>query len=262
MEHTMSNGKRTRWKKGQSGNPRGRPRKAPGTGAPAPWLMRQMMDQPVTCVENGEVRQITRLVDLTAKICEKADNGDLAAMRIMLDYSTRFDRATEAAMRPPKEAKLPMTAEERLACSFAALRRPAEEEFQKRKANAAEHDRACAAWERRRARAAARGETFTEEPPPLPPDDPRVRFPELFGRRPPADDGFPPKSLRAAEQAAANDAPKEVTTCEPQSASSPAAREPVVAEAPSRDPKWDSLHPSVRDWPGFHGPNNRRKTGE
>jgi hypothetical protein len=109
-------GVKTRWKKGQSGNPRGRPLK----GVTLPYAARQMMDQPMRYETNGEVIIVSRLERTLLEIIKRSDEGDLACMRFLLEQMSRWDRAAVIAARPPREAKLPMTAEQRMQRKLAA----------------------------------------------------------------------------------------------------------------------------------------------
>ena len=109
-------GVKTRWKKGQSGNPHGRPRK----GVTLPYAAREMMDQPMRCEVNGKVYVLSRLERTMLEIIKRADEGDFACMRYLLEQMSRWDRAVPAAARPPREAKLPMTAEQRMQRKLAA----------------------------------------------------------------------------------------------------------------------------------------------
>ena len=107
---------KTRWKKGQSGNPRGRPRK----GVTLPYAAREMMDQPLRCEVNGEVIVMSRLERILLEIITRSDAGDLACSRFLLEQMSRWDRAAEVAARPPRERKLPMTAAQRMQRKLAA----------------------------------------------------------------------------------------------------------------------------------------------
>ena len=107
---------KTRWQKGQSGNPRGRPRK----GVTLPYAAREMMDQPLRCEVNGEVIVMSRLERILLEIITRSDAGDLACSRFLLEQMSRWDRAAEVAARPPRERKLPMTAAQRMQRKLAA----------------------------------------------------------------------------------------------------------------------------------------------
>ncbi len=109
-------GVKTRWKKGQSGNPHGRPRK----GVTLPYAAREMMDQPMRCEVNGQVYVLSRLERTLLEIIKRSDEGDLACSRFLPEQMSRWDRAVAAAARPPRETRLPMTAEQRMQRKLAA----------------------------------------------------------------------------------------------------------------------------------------------
>lgn len=109
-------GEKTRFKKGRSGNPRGRPRK----GVTLPYAAREMMDQPLRCEVDGQVIVMSRLERTLLDIIKRSDAGDLACSRFLLEQMSRWDRAAAVAVRPPREAKLPMTAEQRMQRKLAA----------------------------------------------------------------------------------------------------------------------------------------------
>lgn len=109
-------GAKTRWKKGQSGNPHGRPRK----GVTLPYAAREMMDQPMRCEVNGQVYVMSRLERTLLEIIKRSDDGDLACSRFLLEQMSRWDRAAEVVARPPREARLPMTAAQRMQRKLAA----------------------------------------------------------------------------------------------------------------------------------------------
>ena len=109
-------GKKTRWKKGQSGNPKGRPR----TGVTLPYAAREMMDQPLRYEVNGQVYVLSRLERTLLEIIKRSDEGDLACSRFLLEQMSRWDRAQAAAARPSHEVRLRMAAEERRQQKIAA----------------------------------------------------------------------------------------------------------------------------------------------
>lgn len=93
----------SRFKPGQSGNPRGRPKGAKGVGA----VLRTRLLAKVTITENGRRRQITVLEALIAKLIKGAFDGDsrsvdkLTKLFPLLDEElaeeTRAARSAEAA---------------------------------------------------------------------------------------------------------------------------------------------------------------------
>ena len=69
---------------------------------------------------NGQVYVVSRLERTLLEIIKRADEGDLACMRFLLEQMSRWDRAVAVAARPPREVKLPMTAEQRMQRKLAA----------------------------------------------------------------------------------------------------------------------------------------------
>ncbi|GAA4028957.1 hypothetical protein GCM10022281_05070 [Sphingomonas rosea] len=70
----------TRFQKGQSGNPRGRPRKASGSDIPYDSLLGQM----VTIREDGRQRRVTAAEAFLLHLTKKGLSGDSAAARASL----------------------------------------------------------------------------------------------------------------------------------------------------------------------------------
>jgi hypothetical protein len=81
----------TRFKKGVSGNPRGRPR---GSSNIAKLVHRTLRER-VAIQENGRRRFITKAAAIAKQLVLKAASGNLRA----LDQVTRLHRAAEEAMR-------------------------------------------------------------------------------------------------------------------------------------------------------------------
>jgi Family of unknown function (DUF5681) len=92
---------KTRWKKGQSGNPEGRPRLS-GAGLTLTALARTMMERPVEGVDGG---RRTRLAEYMFDVVRRADAGDLKCRMFLLKRIDDGDRRREAAQRNAKKAK-------------------------------------------------------------------------------------------------------------------------------------------------------------
>jgi len=72
--------KHTRFTKGQSGNPAGRPKGAKNL---ASIIIAQAM-QLITVAENGKTRQVTKLEAAMTQLVNKAAAGDFASYRLLL----------------------------------------------------------------------------------------------------------------------------------------------------------------------------------
>jgi hypothetical protein len=68
-----------RFRPGQSGNPRGRPKRARGLGA----LIAQALDEKVEAKENGKRRRITKLEAVVTQLVNRAANGDQRATQFV-----------------------------------------------------------------------------------------------------------------------------------------------------------------------------------
>ena len=92
---------KTRWKKGQSGNPQGRPRLR-GAGLTLTALARTMMERPV---EGADGERHTRLTEYMIDVVRCADAGDRQCRMFLLKAVERGDRRRELAQRNAKKAK-------------------------------------------------------------------------------------------------------------------------------------------------------------
>lgn len=91
---------KTRWKKGQSGNSKGR---LPAAGYTLTGLARLMMEQPVHGAATGE-RQ-TRFAQYMLDIVQRADGGDLKCRMFLLKAIDRGDGRKTTAQRNARKAK-------------------------------------------------------------------------------------------------------------------------------------------------------------
>jgi hypothetical protein len=91
---------KTRWKKGQSGNPKGR---LAGSGNTVTWLARMLLERPVRSSDSGE--RITRLAEYMGDFVRRADAGDVKCRMWLVKAVERGDRRKEVAQRNAKKAK-------------------------------------------------------------------------------------------------------------------------------------------------------------
>jgi hypothetical protein len=86
--------KTTRFKKGESGNPKGRPK---GSLNVATILMKTLRER-VVINENGQRRTVTKLEAAVKQLTNKAASGNLQSLRLLLDLA-RDAEANEEARR-------------------------------------------------------------------------------------------------------------------------------------------------------------------
>jgi hypothetical protein len=89
--------RRTQFKKGQSGNPKGRPKGARSMTT----VLERTLDERVIIVENGRRRSISKLEAVFKQLTNKALTGNTAALQLLLAAirfaEDRTDPAAEAA---------------------------------------------------------------------------------------------------------------------------------------------------------------------
>jgi hypothetical protein len=83
----------TRFKKGQSGNPRGRPKGSKNL----PTLLSEALNEPVVVAENGRRRKITMRQAIIKQLVKRSATADLRAMKILLDMVRDLESQTEPA---------------------------------------------------------------------------------------------------------------------------------------------------------------------
>jgi hypothetical protein len=81
----------TRFKKGQSGNPRGRHAKN------LPALLVEALNQPVAVTENGRRRQVTKREAVIAQLVDKSAAADLRATKMLLDILKDIEKEVGTA---------------------------------------------------------------------------------------------------------------------------------------------------------------------
>ena len=83
----------TRFTKGQSGNPRGRPPGAKNLGT----LLSEALNELVIVAENGGHRQITKRQAIVTQIVNRSATADLRAVKILLDMVREIEGRTDPA---------------------------------------------------------------------------------------------------------------------------------------------------------------------
>ena len=83
----------TRFAKGQSGNPRGRPRGAKNFTT----LLEEALNEPVTVTENGGRRKVSKLQAIVTQLVNRSATADFRAIKILLDKLRDIERETEPA---------------------------------------------------------------------------------------------------------------------------------------------------------------------
>src|SRR6266436_3055400 len=94
----------TRFKKGQSGNPRRRPAKNVAA------LVVAALNQPVVVTENGRRRTVTKREAVIAQLINKSATADLRATKMLLDILKDIDKADTRS--PPETSPLSPTDQE------------------------------------------------------------------------------------------------------------------------------------------------------
>ena len=84
----------TRFQKGQSGNPRGRPCGAKNLKT----RVREALKEPVLVTENGRRRTVTKGDAIITQLVNRAANADLRAIKILLDLLRDIEAETEPAV--------------------------------------------------------------------------------------------------------------------------------------------------------------------
>ena len=113
----------TRFKKGQSGNPRGRPAKH------LPALLIAALNEPVFVTTNGKRRKITKREAVIAQLVNKSASADLRATKMLIDMMKDIERKAGVAA-PPEPAPFSEADEEVMANFVARLRRQVVQEIQ------------------------------------------------------------------------------------------------------------------------------------
>ena len=86
----------TRFKKGQSGNPRGRPKRSRNLAT----IFDAALDEKVAIVENGRRRKISKLKAAMKQVVNHALRGDPKATQRLLRLLSQTDSETELGQEP------------------------------------------------------------------------------------------------------------------------------------------------------------------
>ena len=83
----------TRFAKGQSGNPRGRPRGAKNFTT----LLDEALNEPVTVTENGGRRKVSKRQAIVTQLVNRSATADFRAIKLLLDIVRDIERQSEPA---------------------------------------------------------------------------------------------------------------------------------------------------------------------
>jgi hypothetical protein len=83
----------TRFPKGQSGNPRGRPSGAKNLKT----LLSEALNEPVIVTENGGRRKVTKRQAIITQLVNRSATADFRAIKILLDMLREIENQTEPA---------------------------------------------------------------------------------------------------------------------------------------------------------------------
>jgi Family of unknown function (DUF5681) len=88
--------KHSRFCKGQSGNPQGRPKGSKNLAT----LLDQALDEPVIVNEYGQRRQVSKREAVLKQLVNKAASGDLKSMHLLLATMRVIDARQEPGVQP------------------------------------------------------------------------------------------------------------------------------------------------------------------
>jgi hypothetical protein len=82
--------KETRWQNGQSGNLKGRPPKEEKKERTVVEILDRLLEAKVTVRDGAGTRKVSRLEVLLIRAIEKAGNGDLRALKVLIAMRERY----------------------------------------------------------------------------------------------------------------------------------------------------------------------------
>jgi len=85
----------TRFRKGQSGNPKGRPRGSRSIGA----ILQAIIGQRITVTEHGTTRRIPALEVMLRRLTNDAMRGDVRGLKLLLSLIERYAQSPQAEHR-------------------------------------------------------------------------------------------------------------------------------------------------------------------
>jgi hypothetical protein len=77
----------TRFRKGRSGNPRGRPRGSRNFAS----LVEEALAEPVVITENGKRKKATKLQAIVKQVVNKAAQGDHRSIQLLIAFTERHE---------------------------------------------------------------------------------------------------------------------------------------------------------------------------
>lgn len=111
--------KHSQFRKGQSGNPSGRPRGAKNVDT----LLIKALNEKVELFHQGERRQFSKREVIVTQLINKAAKGDLPAMKLVFDMANEIERRADTPSQPAT-----LSDADRQMLQFARDRRVADEE--------------------------------------------------------------------------------------------------------------------------------------
>ena len=84
----------TRWKPGQSGNPKGRPKGSRPLGA----VLQEIIQQKVSVTESGKTRRISALEVMLRRLTNDAMRSDQRAIKLLLSLVDRYGESPQTTL--------------------------------------------------------------------------------------------------------------------------------------------------------------------